>query len=135
MIRRLIRVLWVCLLVAGGFGIARGASAAPAQLLRAFRCGLLSVMPRHECDYEQVVQAIRLMHQGFVKLPGTELRSLIMWRQWQPVRAALLPPPGLPGVPGGAGVLAELMQQALLAGLRLQVVMPLAGELAADAGR
>jgi DNA-binding NarL/FixJ family response regulator len=70
---------------------------APAQLLRAFRCGLLSVMPRHECDYEQVVQAIRLMHQGFVKLPGTELRSLIMWRQWQPVRAAVLPPPGLPG--------------------------------------
>jgi hypothetical protein len=28
-------------------------------------------------------------------------------------------------------VLAELMQQALLAGLGLQVVMPLAGELAA----
>jgi len=69
---------------------------APAQLLRAFCCGLLTVMPRHECDYEQVVQAIRLMHQGFVKMPGTELRSLIMWRQWQPVRA-MLPPPGLPG--------------------------------------
>jgi DNA-binding NarL/FixJ family response regulator len=68
---------------------------APAQLLRAFCCGLLSVIPRHECDYEQVVQAIRLMHQGFVKLPGTELRSLIMWRQRQPLRAAL--PPGLPG--------------------------------------
>jgi hypothetical protein len=40
--------------------------------------------------------------------------------------------PGLSGVPGSAGVLAELMQQALLAGLCLQVVMPLAGELAAD---
>jgi DNA-binding NarL/FixJ family response regulator len=35
------------------------------------------------------------MHQGFVKLPGTELRSLIMWRQWQPLQAAL-PPPGRP---------------------------------------
>jgi DNA-binding NarL/FixJ family response regulator len=70
---------------------------APAQLLRALCCGLLSVIPRHECDYEQVVQAIRLMHQGFVKLPGTELRSLIRWRQWQPLRAALPPPPGLPG--------------------------------------
>jgi DNA-binding NarL/FixJ family response regulator len=69
---------------------------APAQLLRAFCCGLLSVIPRHECDYEQVVQAIRLMRQGFVKLPGTELRSLIMWRQWQPLRAALLPSPGRP---------------------------------------
>jgi DNA-binding NarL/FixJ family response regulator len=67
----------------------------PAQLLRAFCCGLLSVIPRHECDYEQVVQAIRLMRQGFVKLPGTELRSLIMWRQWQPLQAAL-PPPGRP---------------------------------------
>ena len=31
-------------------------------------------------------------------------------------------------------MLAELMQQALLAGLCLQVVMPLAVELAADAG-
>jgi hypothetical protein len=31
-------------------------------------------------------------------------------------------------------VLAELMQQALLAGLCLQVVMALGGELAADAG-
>lgn len=69
---------------------------APAQLLRALCCGQLSVMPRHECDYEQVVQAIRLMHQGFVKLPRTELRSLIMWRQWQPLRAAL-PPPALSG--------------------------------------
>jgi len=39
--------------------------------------------------------------------------------------------PGLSGVPGCAGVLAELMQQALLAGLCLQVVMPLTGELAA----
>jgi DNA-binding NarL/FixJ family response regulator len=67
---------------------------APAQLLRAFCCGPLSVIPRRECDYEQVVQAIRLMRQGFVKLPGTELRSLIMWRQWRPLRAALLPPPG-----------------------------------------
>jgi hypothetical protein len=34
-------------------------------------------------------------------------------------------------VPGCAGVLAELMQQALLAGLCLQVVMRLAGKLAA----
>ena len=70
---------------------------APAQLLRAFCCGPLSVIPRHEGDYEQVVQAIRLMSQGFVRLPRTELRSLIMWRQWQPVRAAMLPPSGLPG--------------------------------------
>jgi DNA-binding NarL/FixJ family response regulator len=70
---------------------------APAQLLRAFCCGLLSVIPRHECDYEQVVQAIRLMRQGFVKLPGTELRSLVMWRQWQPLRPALPPPPGSRG--------------------------------------
>jgi hypothetical protein len=38
---------------------------------------------------------------------------------------------GLSGVPGCAGVLAELMQQALLAGLGLQVVVRLAGELAA----
>jgi hypothetical protein len=37
-------------------------------------------------------------------------------------------------VPGGAGVLAELMQQALLASLCLQFLVPLAGELAADAG-
>jgi DNA-binding NarL/FixJ family response regulator len=70
---------------------------APAQLRHAFCCGLLSVIPRHECDYEQVVQAIRLMHQGFVKLPGTELRSLITWRQRQPLRTALLQPPALPG--------------------------------------
>jgi hypothetical protein len=44
------------------------------------------------------------------------------------------PPPALSGVPGGESVLAELVQQALLAGLCLQVVMPLAGELAGDAG-
>jgi DNA-binding NarL/FixJ family response regulator len=70
---------------------------APAQLLRAFCCGLLSVIPRHECDYEQVVQAIRLMHQGFVKLPGNELRALIRWRQRPPLRTALLRPPEPPG--------------------------------------
>ena len=70
---------------------------APAQLLRAFCCGPLSVIPRHEGDYEQVVQAIRLMSQGFVRLPRTELRSLIMWRQWQPLRATLPPPPARPG--------------------------------------
>jgi hypothetical protein len=38
---------------------------------------------------------------------------------------------GLSGALGCMGVLAELMQQALLAGLGLQVVVPLAGELAA----
>jgi DNA-binding NarL/FixJ family response regulator len=80
--------------------------AAPAQLLRAFCCGLLSVMPRRECDYEQVVQAIWLMRQGFVKLPGTELRSLIRWKQRPPLRTALLRPPELPGEAMAAVVVA-----------------------------
>jgi hypothetical protein len=44
------------------------------------------------------------------------------------------PSPGLFGVPECAGVLAELMQLALLADLWLHVVLPLAAELAADAG-
>jgi hypothetical protein len=41
---------------------------------------------------------------------------------------------GLSGVPGCAGVLAELMQQALVAGLCLHVVLPLADELDAEVG-
>jgi hypothetical protein len=41
------------------------------------------------------------------------------------------PSPGLFGVPGCAGVRAELMQLALLA-VCLHVVLPLGGELAAD---
>jgi len=41
---------------------------------------------------------------------------------------------GLSGTPGYAGVLAELMQQALLAGLGLRVVLPLAGELDPEVG-
>lgn len=47
------------------------------QLLRAVTCGLVSVLPRQGCDYEQIVQAILHVHEGRVELPGAALGALI----------------------------------------------------------
>jgi DNA-binding NarL/FixJ family response regulator len=40
------------------------------HLLRAAAWGLVSVLPRQGCDYEQIVQAIRHVRQGRVDLPA-----------------------------------------------------------------
>jgi DNA-binding NarL/FixJ family response regulator len=47
------------------------------QLLRAVACGVVSLLPRQGCDYEQIVQAIRHVRQGRVELPATALGALL----------------------------------------------------------
>jgi DNA-binding CsgD family transcriptional regulator len=60
-------------------------------------CGLISVLPRQGCDYQEIVRAIVHLHQGRVELPGAEFRSLLARARPQPMQTTLLAPAGLDG--------------------------------------
>jgi len=68
-----------------------------ADLRQAASCGLISVLPRQGCDYEEIVRAIRHLHQGRVELPGAEFRSLLTRARPQPMQTTLLAPAGPDG--------------------------------------
>ena len=71
-----------------------------ADLRQAASCGLISVLPRQGCDYEEIVRAILHLHRGRVELPGAEFRSLLTRGRPQPMQTTLLAPAG----PDGAAV-------------------------------
>jgi DNA-binding NarL/FixJ family response regulator len=74
------------------------------QLWRVISYGLVTVIRRKGCDYEQITQAILRIYQGHVQMPEAEFRSLVKRPRPEPVQTELLEPPG-PGTgePTGRG--------------------------------
>jgi DNA-binding NarL/FixJ family response regulator len=63
------------------------------HLLRAVTCGLVSVIPRREADYDRVLRAIVEMREGRLEMPGVALGWLV--GQLRAIHQDVLEPNGL----------------------------------------